>query len=1104
MRGARTASWIVAVVHAIAWLAIVPGVLWAQPSTGRIFGTVSDSSGGVLPGVSIVATNDRTKIARTTASLDNGHFEITELPVGRYTVTFELMGFKTVVTPGVVVSVSEATRVATSMEVGNIEERVEVAGAAAFVETREPTLGAVVEERRIAEMPLNGRNFLQLSSFAPGVTVNYRPIALKGSPSSMPGGLANMPSVNGTRNTMNAVLIDGASNNDPVLNTAAIVPVPDAIEEFKIQTNMYPASFGQGGGSVINIVTKSGGVDFHGSAYYFGRNDALDAENFFLAQKPDLRRHQAGGTAGGPLRAVGLGSRTFFFGTFESLRLERGGILNSIVPTPAQRRGDFTSSPNRLRDPVGGCIAGNVINPACMDPVAVNLIDRLWPSPNAGANLYQDAPNLTNDRDQFLIKIDQSTEKHTVSGRYVIDDGVERTPVAGLSGVGAASGSGVPGFPVTNPSRFQNFVASDTWILSNRALNQLRFAYIRTTFGNNLLQERDDPAAFGLRYPVNEFPSLPGFSVAGFALTGPPAQKDFSKKNQIFVIADSFTYELGSHSLNVGGEIRRSMVDVDAGNFTAGNFSFSGIVTGNSFADFLLGAPESFLQVSGDARRNFRSLSYAAFFEDNYKVRSNVTLTLGVRYEVFGPFGDPSIHDIGHPRLATFIAGKRSTWAPDLPVGIVLAGFDEGVRETIVATDYNNFAPRLGVAWDPRGDGKFSIRAGYGIFYDATVLDGVINSTDGTPSIRPAASAFLPGTRALSDPFRGRSPFNPPITFPIPTTTGLSPTIVDPDQRTAYVQQWNATVQSELPGNMLLQVGYVGTRARNLTGPVNFAQACFASVERPCNGETTNTAANLTRRRPYPGLNGLTTVVGAFSSDYHGLQTGLTRRMAGGLAFQLSYTLSQTMDDSSKVNSFFNIEGQTNPQDNYNIAAERARSAFDARHRLVANFSYELPFARGSQGFVKHLAGDWQVNGIVSLQSGSPFTVFDSRGRSLAGGGADRPDQICDPNLPASQPTPDRWFDTACFQEVPLGVRFGTAGRNTVLADSVETFDLSLMKSLRPSSGTRVEFRLEIFNVLNHRVFAVPVNNLASPLFGRVLATAVDERQMQFALKFIF
>ena len=290
-------------------------------------------------------------------------------------------------------------------------------------------------------------------------------------------------------------------------------------------------------------------------------------------------------------------------------------------------------------------------------------------------------------------------------------------------------------------------------------------------------------------------------------------------------------------------------------------------------------------------------------------------------------------------------------------------------------------------------------------------------------------------------------------------------------------------------GELLAQVGYVGTKGTNLTGPINQAQACFASVEKPCNGETTNTAANLAKRRPYPGLNGLSTVKGIFSSRYHGLQTSLARAMDKGFGFQIAYTLSKAMDDSSKVNSFFNVEGQTNPQDNYNIGDEWALSAFHARHRLSANFSYELPFARGGSGFAKAVFGDWQVNGILSYQSGSPFTVFDSRNRSLTGSGADRPDQICDPNLASGDRSVQRFIDTSCFVPIPIGVRFGDAPRNGVFADDVETFDLSLIKGFYPSGRdkrTRIELRLEAFNLFNHPVYAVPVNDLGSPAFGRV------------------
>lgn len=1079
--------------------------LLAQVDTGTIYGSVSDASGALVPGAKVTVNNESTGASRSMVAGADGHYEFTQLPVATYTITVAMTAFKTYKERGVPVVVTQATRADVALEVGDITQSVDVTAAGvAQVETRDSTLGGVIEQKRIVDMPLNGRNFIQLSYFVPGATVNYRTITLKGSPMNVPGSLQVLPVINGTRNTMNAVLIDGALDNDPVLNTAAIVPVPDAIQEFKIQTNLYSAEFGQGGGSVISIVTKAGGTGFHGTAYYFGRNDVFDARNFFLDKKPALRRHQFGASAGGPVKIGGLGKNTFFFTTYEGLRLARGVLLNSIVPTLAQRAGDFSSLSTPLVDPIGGCITGNIIKLSCMDPVAVGLISKLWPAPNVRTQQFQASPILTLHRNQVLAKLDHNTARQTFSGRYVIDDGLENQPVAGLSAAGVATaGSGVPGFPVTNPSRFQNVVFSHTLLISPRSVNQFRSAYLRSVFGNNLLVNRDNPAAFGFTFPITQFPAMPGISVAGFAVSGAPAQKDFTKRNNLFFWADTLSLERGSHSLRLGGEIRRARVDVNTGNFTAGSFSFTGIVTGNSFADYLLGAPQSMLQVEGDAERNFRSTSYAAFIQDAYRLKSNFTLSYGLRWEVFGPFGEVGAKRVGHPRVHTFIPGQKSSYASDVPLGIVFADFDPVVRHTVVDTDLKNFSPRIGFAWDPSKNGKASIRAGYGIYYDATVLDGVINSTDGTPAIRPALSPFLPGPHTMADPFKGTSPYTPPITFPIPTTALLGLTVVGPDQHTAYVQQWNLTLQKQIHGSMLAEIGYVGTKGNRLVGGRNLAQALFASPTNPVNGETANTSANINQRRPYAGFSGLSAIVSEFNSHYHGLQAGLNRRNDKGLGFQLSYTFSKAIDDNSRINTLTSIEGQTGIQNAYDRKSEKALSAFDARHRFVANFSYELFSSWKLTGFSRHLVKNWQLNGIVSLQSGSPFSVNDTRGRSLTGGD-DRPDLLCNPNLDSGQRTVGRWFNTSCFQAIPIGMRFGNAGRNIVFADGIKAFDFSVLKSLKTSENSRFEFRTEFFNLFNHPSFAVPVNNFASGAFGQVLATSVDERQIQFALKFVF
>jgi len=1077
--------------------------VWSQLNTGSIYGTATDQSGAVVPNAKVTVVNEETRLSRVVPAGSSGEFQVPDLPVGPYSVTVEASGFKAYTRRGVVVAVSQPTRADISLQVGSVTESVEVnANPAAQVELQQATLGGLVEEQTVNNLPLNGRDFIQLSYLIPGVTVNYAPITLKGSPTDVPGGVQIMPYVNGARNTMNAVLIDGALDNDPVLNTAAVVPVPDAIQEFKAQTNMYTAEYGRGGGSIINIVTKSGTSHVHGVAYYYGRNEALDARNFFLSNKPELRRHQFGVALGGPLKIGRLGKDTFIFGNYEGFRQKAGEILNSIVPSDAERAGNFASLNTPLRDPIGGCITGNQISPSCMDPVAPGLINKLWPQPNVGTAVYQAAPILTLDHDQFLIKVDHIGKRNSFSGRYAFDDGREFEPIAGAAGAGLSSGSGVPGFPSTDPTRAQDFVFSDTFLVSDRLVNVARFTFLHNTFGNNLLVSHENPAAFGFTYPVTQLPSLPAFSVNGIAPAGTPGQKDFTKDNNIFQWADDVSYQKGSHFLHIGGELDRLMVNVDTGNFTQGEFFFVGAVTGNAFADYLFGAPLLFLQVEGDPIRNFRAWSYAGYFQDSYRVRRNFTLSYGLRWDFFGPFTDPNIFRIGHPRLATFIKGQQSTYDPALPLGVVLAGYDKGVRQGIIAPDYNGFQPRIGLAWDPTNRGKTSIRAGYGIFDDATALDGVINSTDGTPGVRPAEAPFLPGVHALADPYFGKSPYHPPITFPVSSPPPLSPTFVDPNNRTSYVQQWNLTVQQQIPGSMLLEIGYVGTKGTKLTGPINQAQACIATPTKPCNGQTTNTLANETARLPNPGLSGNLLFSSRFSSSYHGLQAELTRAMRNGLQYQFSYTFSKAIDSSSMNDFSYNILGQVQPQNSYDLAAERGLAAFDARHRFVANFLYQLPFKRNATSLIKYLAGDWQVNGIITLQSGSPFTVYDSSDPSLTNSMGDRPNVVCNPN--SFSHTVNEWFNTACFQRVPQGGGFGNSGRNITFADAIKTIDFSIFKSFRTSEATRVELRGEFFNLFNHPDFSIPVFDINSPSLGHVLATSVPERQIQFAVKFHF
>jgi hypothetical protein len=1007
-----------------------------------------------------------------------------------YDISVAAHGFKPYDQTALELQIEANLRVDFKLEVGQITERVVITAATPQVDTGSATLGKVVEEKRIVDLPLNGRNFLQLGLLQAGVTPPLSGIDVVGSgTNSTPGGTKFNFSVNGMRSVSNNHLLDGVNNVEPMSGAAMIVPSADAIQEFRILTNSYGADFGRAGGSIVTVITKRGENSYHGSVYEFLRNDYFDARNFFSPDVPALKQNQFGGTFGGRI----IKDRTFFFGSYEGFRQKAGIATSTTVPSLLVRQGDFSQEVIKPIDPLTKQpFPANRIPQNRIDSVAAKLL-ALWPAPNQGSNIWTGAPTSSNDRNQFMIRLDHTSmgARNTLTGRYVIDQGSLSTPKGGsTSPIGAID---VPGFAFADTSRFQNFMLADTHIFSPELINDFRFSYQRAKVKAGFPVAPQDPQSFGLTYPqpasVAVIPQIVlfGYSSLGYTIFN-------SRLSNFYGFVENLTLSKGKHNIKLGAEVRHTKVFGLFPSLSFGTFQFNGTVTNNPLGDFLLGKSSVFSQVGGREDKDIKQTAAYFYFQDDFRVSRNLTLNLGLRYELVPGFTEKD------NLLTTFVPGVQSVVSPSLPPGLLRPG-DPGIPATLFHTGKLNFAPRVGLAWDPFGDGKTSVRAGYGIFYDDSALVQQF-TVQQPPDFQPFFVIVSPPS--LADPFVGNSPFKPPIKFPLPLSPGFTVGLLGSDFKLANIQHWNVTFQRQLTPSLAVEVAYVGNKGTNLQGDMDPNQAIWSPG-------ASLAGANLRARRPYNPIGRIFQVSSIFNSNYNGLQTTLTHRFSGGLSFQAAYTWSKAIDDVSKPTSFFRMPGQVGrPQDSRNLAAERGLSAFDVRHRFVLSYVYELPFFKGDSNLASFILGGWRLSGITTLQSGSPFSVLDTSDPGLDGTpDNDRPDVLKNPNLPSSQRTPARWFDTSAFARFIASANrttpaFGTAGRNILISDGIVNFDAGLAKEFKLAESRHLEFRWEVFNIFNHPNFGVPVNDLNAPNFGRVLRTSTPERQMQFALKFVF
>ncbi|MGC1449232.1 MAG: carboxypeptidase regulatory-like domain-containing protein [Candidatus Sulfotelmatobacter sp.] len=1095
----------------------------AQQISGSIRGTVVDASGAVVQGASVRATQNETGLTRTSVTDRSGGYVLLELPVGHYRLQVEGKGFQIYNQQGIILDVNETATIPVRLAVGAATQHVDVQADALLIQGTVTSLGKTVSEREVLDLPLNGRNFAQLGWLQPGVVPLTPGLAEAGG--SLRDGQAY--AVNGQRPESNNFLIDGANNFNGVDGGFVLKPPVDAITEFRILTHNANAEFGNSLGSTTNIITRSGGNHYHGALWEFLRNNVFDSTNYFGRQVEPLKQNQFGGTIGGPIRK----DRTFFFGYYEGFRNRQGETDSSTVPSQAELQGDFRAicpegftgglcnNPNHqlfnvfLNQPY----PDNQFDMSSVSTLTKNLLS-YFPSPNNGTNVFTSTQVVHQDTNQFGLRLDQYLGASDVLNfRYAFSDGTQLHPIA-------TSGASVPGFPVGQEQRAQNFVAQEAHTFSPARIGVFRFSFLRNKFLYGESENHTTPASLGFNYQPSLDAAIgpPFIQVNGYTIVGDPITGPRDTYENAFDYSGSLSWVHGRHELKFGGGYQHLQVNVLQGIASNGFFVFAPFpVVPDAFASFLFGQPVFFLQGRGDFSRGIRGNALDAYAQDTYKATPRLTLNFGLRYEL--PFPYTEIHN----RQTLWIPGRQSTVMPNAPVGLLYPG-DAGVPAGLIPTFKKGLAPRIGFAWDPTGSSKWLVTSAYGIFYEPyyTGQGGPLQAPiSAPPYLQTQQISLTPSTFLnFSDPYNGNPPPNGTFATPLTNLT-LAPNLPLP-----YSQDWDLNVQRSLGADLLLEIGYVGTKGTKLPRFVEGNPAIYIPGF-DSGGNPISTSSNADYRRIHSGCTlALTSppctysstglIEGIANSSYNALEASLTKRFSHGLSFLASYTYSKSIDDASSFNMTGSaakpVAGENDlAQDPFNLAAERGRSLFDARNRFVLSYQWSLPFWRQPHGWYQQALGNWQVNGIVTRMSGTPFTVFDSTDFSVQGSApeitgffSNRPNRVPGQNPNSGPRTPGAWFNRSAFQQITQNPnspvqQFGTAGRNIVQGPGYADWDFSAFKNIPVAEGKEFQFRAEFFNFLNHPNFRLPDSDISSPTFNQVLA-ALAPRLIQFALKFNF
>lgn len=1052
---------------------LLTGVLRVHAQEGRatVFGTVTDSTGAIVPNSAVKLTNTDTAQVQTTITSNYGTFNIPSLIPGHYSLEVTAQGFQKFVVSHVTLAVDQNLQITAKLSVGAVTDQVIVNESDTVqVETREPTISEVVDTQRVKEIPLNGRDPLQLQYLVAGA----------GAVSAGGGGQAEeqVVAINGNRANSNNYTLDGADNEDPFFNSPSVVPNPDALDQFSMKTSNYGADEGRGSGAQVNAILKSGSNQFHGVLFEYLRNSAMDAQSYFRSPvKPPYRRNQFGGTLGGPL----VRNRLFFFFAYQGTRLNSSpSSVDISVPSAAERTGDFSEllPGTVLNIPGTSTPSTNNDLSAYVNPASTAFLNAFVPLPNSAGNHYTYNPSSVQNQDQYIGTMNSTLgDKDTIFGHVVyVNDKNTQEPV----------GNNLPGFLAQINYENWNVAVNEVHTFSPHLINLFVFGFNDITRHQiPVIPAKQTWQSLGSGIVRADGNALIGWQTAVSGYFQAMSRWPLNQLRSGYQATDSLTWTRGKHTLSLGGDLRPQFTDQSQTYLTDAQVNFSGTFTKNALADLLVGRPSVINQGTPNGGKP-AAVTPDLFATDDWKVSRRLTLNLGIRWEPFVP-----LHDRLN-RISQYRPGEQSTVMPHAPVGYVFPG-DQGVPTNTYPSRWSVFAPRIGFAWDIFGNGKTSLRAGVGIF-DASVRSQSLNNQSSNLPFAYTLSISSP-SGGLADPYSdiGGNPF--PYTPPSPTQYSnvifKSPlaAITDwaPDFRNARVDQWNLNVQQELPWKSVLTVAYVGNSGEHLFQQVQFNAAV-----------ATNPGSTTQARRINPAYTSITRQFSGGHSSFNGLEITLNKAVSHGLTVLSSYTWARTFDIGSDDSS-----GLFDP---FNYSAARGPADFDIKSRFVSSFIWSLPSPESNMLLNRVFVKGWQLSGIVALQTGTPFTVLSGVDNSKSGVNADHADQvgpIRTYNGSDHAAEVAKWFDTSSFKTNAVGT-FGDAGRNTVVGPGYEDIDMGFNKQLPTPESFKLIFRAEAFNLLNHANFNNPASTVsAQSTFGKI-QSANSPRDVQVSLRVEF
>lgn len=1064
-----------------------------QAGTGEIGGIVQDASGGRLPKAKLTIALETGGVMREITTGSDGIYMASALPPGRYSIKAELDNFHSLLRQGFELQAGRQERIDFTLEIGERSDIVTVDESVPLLRTTNAEVGEVIGSRRILDLPLNGRQFVDLTLLSDNV---FR--APKGTRGSALAQTGSAVLVAGQRAGHNMYYLDGVSVTDQYFNHLVANPPVDAIQEFNIQKTLYPAEFGGKASATISAVIRSGTNTLHGSLYEFFRNEVLDARNFFdPPSKPPYRQNQFGTSLGGPI----VRDNSFYFVNYEGLRTRQAQTQTFSVPTSQVRNGDF-SGLAVICDPLStsgdgtrSAFSNNKIPVYRLDAAGAAFLQKM-PLPNLPGQSHNllATPVLSNDINQGIAKVDHRLSSNgNVFGHLYWANFDTFQPF----GSSLLNETLVPGFGYYLTTHTKTITLGEIHSFYPNLVNELRFGFLRVAGGQISQNQGVNFAALhglGGIAPALDQTGYPSVSFSGtYSTAGDPANL-FSRRNNSFDVIDSMSWTRGANTLKLGAYIYRLQFNPSESPNARGTFTFTPRFTssaagrgdGSSFADFLLGHPSSAQAGVGPGGAEYgRSTWTHLHVQDDWRASRSLTLNVGLRYEINGKITDTQ-NRLSNVELNRFViasdrSGRISSLAAPL-LGLIPVPFvtslAAGYHRSLQLPNYHHIAPRVGIAWS--ASKNTVVRAGWGLFFNQAAYNIQTALTENLPfyfnkSVNTAATTVTP-TLTLSNI----------LLAPANGTIGGS--TLDYPYRSEFADNWSLDVQRALGSNWALSLSYLGS---HVSGADN---STFRNVPLPGPGA-------IDPRRPNPLLSAFKAIRWDGWSIYHSGTIKLEKRMAGGLTLNANYTWSKSIDDASDVGSTFS---ETNvPQDVRNARAERALSSFDHRHRFVFSYSYTLPFGRGAHRLTENLFGGWRVTGLGSVQSGAPFTVtIPTDNANIGSGPSQRPNVLFDPNSNAPH-TAQQWFNAAAFQ-MPAPFTFGNAGRNIVFGPNEVSLDASLQKETGVTEHIRTQFRAEIFNITNHANFADAPGRIAfTPTFGR-LTSALNARQIQLAVKVLF